>query len=120
MEALVFDDNVDPFVDETMPEVETQEEKIKDYVAEIKEIFGSDQAGASKRSNTSAANGNQSKSAKTELSMSDIEQAVIGGRAANCTVQNLKDFIKSKGKTFPASSVKKNLVTLAENIVNMN
>lgn len=120
MEALVFDENVPEFVDETLPNVVTQEEKIKDYVAVIREEFGSDQSVAAKRSNTSAASGNQSKSAKTELSMGDVEQAVIDGRANNCTVQNLKDFIKSKRKTFPSNCVKKTLVALAENIVQTN
>lgn len=120
MEALVFDENVPEFVDETLPDVDMQEEKIKDYVIVIKEEFGSDQSVAAKRSNTSTTSGNQSKSAKTELSMGDIEQAVIDGRANNCTVQNLKDFIKSKGKTYSSNCVKKSLVALAESIVHMN
>lgn len=119
MEALVFDENAPEFVDETLPVVEEQEKKIKDYVAVIKEEFGNDQAGTAKRSNASTASGNQSKSAKIQLSISDIEQAVKAGHASTCTVQNLKDFIKSKGQTFPATSVKNNLITLAESIVNM-
>lgn len=118
MEALVFDDEAPEFIDETVPDVETQDEKIANYVTAIKEEFGSDQAGATKRSNASAANGNASKAAKTDLSMSDIEQAVRDGRANNCTVQNLKDFIKSKGRAFSSKATKPALVTLAEEIVN--
>lgn len=121
MEALVFDENVETFVDETLPDVEMQEEKIKAYVDVIKEEFGSDPAGTAKRSNTSAAgDNNPSKSAKMELSMGAIERAVIDGRANSCTVRNLKDFLQVKGKFYPSGAVKKNLVELAESIVNMN
>lgn len=120
LEALVFDDEAQEFMDETVPDVEMQDEKIGNYLVAIREEFGSDQAGAAKRSNASATNGNASKAAKTDLSMNDIEQAVRDGRANSCTVQNLKDFIKSKGRTFPSKCTKPVLVTLAEEVVNAN
>lgn len=118
MEALAFDEKTKVHVDSTLPEVEMQEEKINKIVDGIKDAFGDDQVTAVKRSNASGSNGNQCKSAKTELSISDIEQAVKDGRGNNCTVQNLKDFIKSKGKSYAASIVKKQLVELAETIIN--
>lgn len=115
----MFDETPEEFTDETLPEAEMQDEKIKDYVAAIHEEFGNDPtATASKRSNSSATNGNQSKTAKTDLSMSDIEQAIMGGRASKCNIQQLKDFLRSKNVSFSSNAKKADLMTLAEDTVN--
>lgn len=118
MEALAFDENAPEFVDETVPDAERQEEKIKKYVDDIKEEFGSDTSAAQKRSTNASSEGRASKMPKAEPSLSDIESAVIGGRANSCTVRNLKDFIKSKGRSPSDGALKKDLVAMAESLVN--
>lgn len=67
-----------------------------------------------KRPATASGERNAPKMPKTELSLNEIESMVASGRANNCTVQNLKDFITSKGVSFPQKTIKKDLCRIAE------
>lgn len=75
------------------------------------------QSNAGKRSNEYGTEDGRAKSAKTELSMSDIENALRTNQEKLVTVQNLKDFIASKKAHAPSKAVKKNLFEYAKQLI---
>ncbi|XP_055309296.1 ATP-dependent DNA helicase 2 subunit 1 [Sitodiplosis mosellana] len=106
LESTVYDEEAKYVEDLTLPKLQHQDDKVAPFLDQIELEFGSEDVGP------------RPKAAKKDISSNDFEAAIRNGQMNAVTVDQLKDFIRSRKGNLPPRAVKKDLFEQATKLIN--
>lgn len=95
IEALVYDEPETTLEDTTLPDVDRQDTKLRDYIEKITEAFGQETFGVKRTHPDGAADGGRAKTPRKEMNNEDIEQAIRNGRVRDLFYFQIEKWLKS-------------------------